>query len=212
MTELIEFTENYEDQSTDRGFQWEFHCQRCGNGFRSKFKPSATGVASDALDFAGGLLGGIFGTAADVGNRVHSATWERSHDANFSEAVTEVKPFFVQCPRCNSWICRKRCWNEARGLCYTCAPDVKSEVAAAQAEAMVEQARQQVAERNYDVSEHVSGDTIAASCPECGSKLDTQAKFCPECGHKMDKSRFCSQCGSPLKANARFCPECGQKQ
>ena len=38
MAEFIEFTDNYDDQSTDRGFQWEFHCQRCGNGYRSQFR------------------------------------------------------------------------------------------------------------------------------------------------------------------------------
>ncbi len=29
MTEFIEFTNNYRDLSTDRGFQWEFRCERC---------------------------------------------------------------------------------------------------------------------------------------------------------------------------------------
>jgi hypothetical protein len=210
MPEFIEFTDNYEDQSTERGFQWQFNCQRCGNGYRSKFKPSATGIASEALDVAGNLLGGIFGSAAEVGSRVHSAAWERAHDANFDEAVREVKPYFVQCPRCNNWVCRKRCWNEARGLCYDCAPDVRSEVAAAQAEAIVEQARQKVSERQYDVSEATRGDAITASCPECGAKVEAGAKFCPECGHKLEARRFCSACGAQLKANAKFCPECGK--
>ena len=89
---------------------------------------------------------------------------------------------------------------------------MKSEVAAAQAEAVVEQARQKVSERTYDVAEHVKGDKISAACPECGAKLEKAAKFCPECGHKMDKGRFCAGCGAALKANAKFCPECGAKQ
>lgn len=211
MAEFIEFTDNYEDQSTERGFQWQFNCQRCGNGYRSKFRPSATGLASEALGMANSLLGGLLGSATEIGDRVHSAAWERAHDSNFDEAAREVKPFFIQCPRCNNWVCRRRCWNEERSLCHDCAPDVRSEVAAAQAEAVVEQARQKVAEREYDVSEHVKGDQIRASCPECGAKLESSAKFCPECGHKMEQARFCTECGAQIKANAKFCPGCGTK-
>lgn len=211
MPDFIEFTDNYEDQSTERGFQWQFNCQRCGNGYRSKFRPSATGIATEALDMANNLLGGIFGGAAELGDRVHSAAWERAHDNNFDEAAREVKPYFIQCPRCNNWVCRRRCWNESRSLCFDCAPDVRSEVAAAQAETIVEQARQKVSEREYDVSEHVKGDRIRASCPECGAKLDSNAKFCPECGHKMETARFCTECGAQVKAAAKFCPECGTK-
>ena len=29
---LIQFTENYQDLSTDTGFQFDFKCDRCGNG------------------------------------------------------------------------------------------------------------------------------------------------------------------------------------
>ena len=50
MTEFIEFTNNYQDLSTDRGFQWEFRCERCGNGYRSKFRASATGTISEVLE------------------------------------------------------------------------------------------------------------------------------------------------------------------
>ena len=88
---------------------------------------------------------------------------------------------------------------------------MRSEVAAAQAEGVGEQARQKVAERTYDVGEHVKGDNIKASCPECGAKMDGGAKFCPECGHKLETGRFCMECGAAVKANAKFCPECGKK-
>ena len=46
----IEFTRNYKDLSTDRGFQFEFLCDRCGSGFRSKFKASVSGGISKVLD------------------------------------------------------------------------------------------------------------------------------------------------------------------
>ncbi|MEN6327248.1 MAG: hypothetical protein ABFD18_13740 [Syntrophomonas sp.] len=70
MAERIEFTKNYSDQSTNKGFQFEFYCDRCGSGYRTRFKPSVSGTLSDVLDTAGGLLGGIFSNAANVGERV----------------------------------------------------------------------------------------------------------------------------------------------
>jgi len=34
----IEFTDNYQDLSTDKGFQFKFCCERCGNGYMSTHK------------------------------------------------------------------------------------------------------------------------------------------------------------------------------
>jgi len=211
MVEFIEFTSNYEDLSTERGFQWEFRCQRCDNGYRSRFRPSTTGLASEALDVAGGILGGLFGTAADLGSRVHSVAWERMHDDAFHQAVKEVRPYFIQCPRCNQWVCRQRCWNESRGLCLECAPSATIETAAAQAEAIVEQAVEAVRERQYDVKEYVAGDKLRAACPKCGAAIQPGARFCPECGARLGQDRFCASCGAAVAANARFCPECGAR-
>jgi hypothetical protein len=36
----VEFTDNYEDLSTDKGYQFKFYCEHCGNGYMSSFKPS----------------------------------------------------------------------------------------------------------------------------------------------------------------------------
>jgi hypothetical protein len=212
MTEFIEFTSNYQDLSTERGFQWEFNCERCGNGYRSKFRPSATGMVTEALDVAGGLLGGIFGSAASVSDRIHSAAWERAHDDVFHAACEEVKSYFIQCPRCNSWVCRQRCWNESRGLCYECAPDVAVEAASAQAGAVTDQAVEEVRSRKYDVKAYVAGDSLRAGCPNCGTAIKAGAKFCPECGTPVtQKDRFCTECGSAIEGG-KFCPECGARQ
>ena len=32
---LIQFTRNHNDHSTDKGYQFEFFCDRCHNGFMS---------------------------------------------------------------------------------------------------------------------------------------------------------------------------------
>lgn len=42
----IAFTRNYRDHGNDTGFQFEFFCDKCGNGFRSSFQASALGVGA----------------------------------------------------------------------------------------------------------------------------------------------------------------------
>ena len=44
----IWFTGNYEDLSTDKGYQFKFRCVKCSNGYMSSFQTSALGVASSA--------------------------------------------------------------------------------------------------------------------------------------------------------------------
>jgi hypothetical protein len=60
---LIQFTRNHTDHSTDKGFQFEFFCDRCGNRFISMFRASAAGLAASALRTAGNVFGGFFGDA-----------------------------------------------------------------------------------------------------------------------------------------------------
>jgi hypothetical protein len=66
---LIEFVRNYSDRSTDRGYQFEFHCDHCYSGFMSSFQPSLIGAAGGLLEVAGSLFGGILGSA---GNSAYS--------------------------------------------------------------------------------------------------------------------------------------------
>ena len=209
----IEFSSNYEDLSTDNGFQFEFKCDRCANGFRTRFTPWTTGRVAGVLDAASSLLGGIMSQAADVGERVRSATWQKTHDQAFVTAANEVKPQFQQCPRCSQWVCKKSCWNTKRGLCKECAPDLGVEMSAAQASRSVEEvwAHAAMAEEDKKLAEGNWRETIRASCPNCNAPLTTNAKFCPECGTPLKKAAHCTECGAKLEANARFCPECGKK-
>lgn len=186
MSEKIQFTKNYNDLSTDKGFQFEFFCDRCGNGSRSSFKPSVTGNVSGVLNAASSLLGGVFSAAADMGERVHSAAWERAHDAAFLEAAQELRGEFIQCPRCSSWVCKAGCWNNKRGLCKECAPDLGVEMSAAQASRSVEEvwAHAAMAEEDKKLGEENWRETIRATCPKCGVALAANVKFCPECGAK----------------------------
>ncbi len=212
MNDRIEFTRNYSDLSTDRGFQFEFYCDRCGSGHRTRFTPSALGTVSGALDAASSLFGGVFGRAADLGERVRSSSWEKAHDDAFTAAMQELKGDFSQCPRCQSWVCRKQCWSTQRGLCKECAPDMGVEMAAAQASRTVEEiwAHSKMAEEDRAMLKEESWRAgVRANCPNCETPLPANTKFCPECGAKIKGERFCQECGGKLTAGAKFCPECG---
>jgi len=101
---LIQFTRNYRDLSTDAGFQFEFHCDRCGNGYQTEFQASTLGTVTSALDAASNLFGGVFGSAANAARNVRSAGWEKAHDNAFAGSVEEAKPHFHKCKRCgNGW-------------------------------------------------------------------------------------------------------------
>jgi len=213
MSDTIEFVDNYSDLSNENGFQFEFHCNRCGTGFRTEFKGSVTGAVSNALDAASGIFGGIFGTAAQIGDRVKSASYKHSHDSAFKEATDEIRAKFTQCPRCSSWVCREHCFNEKKGLCKQCAPDLGVEMAAAQASKSVEEiwAHAAMAEEDKKLATEDWRAGVRATCPKCEAPLAQNAKFCPECGAKI-AADTCTKCGAKLAPNAKFCPECGEKQ
>lgn len=213
MAENIEFVRNYSDLSTDRGFQFEFHCDRCASGFRTPFHPAASATITEVLDTAGSLLGGIFGRVADVGERVKSAGWQQARDKAFADALEELKPQFAQCPHCAGWVCRQSCWNEKRGLCKECAPDMGVEMSAAQAARSREEvwAHAKMSAEDKKLSESNWRETIVASCPKCQAPLATNAKFCPECGADLKAAGTCAGCGAQLQPGAKFCAECGAK-
>lgn len=214
MSERIEFTRNYNDLSTNQGFQFEFNCDRCGTGYRTRFNAWTVGTVSGVMDTANSLFGGIFGKAADVTERVRTAAWEKAHDQAFMEAMEELKPDFLQCPMCSSWVCKKSCWNVRRGLCKNCAPDEGVEMSAAQAARTREKIWEaaDVAAEDKPLTEAKSFEKkLSASCPSCQAPLPPNVKFCPECGEKVALESKCAKCGTKLMPGAKFCPECGTR-
>jgi hypothetical protein len=206
---LIQFTRNYTDHSTDKGYQFEFFCDRCGNGFMSEFKASAMGAATSVLRAAGDVFGGIFGQASSSTYEIERAVRGPAHDKAFRDSIEETKPNFRQCPKCTHWACLATCWNQARGMCYDCAPDVQTEIASAQAQSTAQQIREKVAAQNLTRDLDLATDA-AAICPACGARTEG-AKFCPECGKPLKPKNECSRCGSKVEAKTKFCPECGNK-
>jgi len=214
MSDSFQFVRNNSDLSTNEGFQFEFYCDRCNNGFRTPFRPSVSGRVSSVLDAAGSLFGGFLNSAADISERARSATWEQAHDKAYKAALGEIKPNFVQCPRCQSWVCRAGCWNKAKGLCKECAPDLGVEMAAAQSDRAVEEIHAHSRMTNDDremLKEASWRETVVASCPECGAPQERNAKFCGECGAKLVQASHCTECGAKPKDGAKFCGECGHK-
>jgi membrane protease subunit (stomatin/prohibitin family) len=201
----IQFSDNYQDLSTDSGFQFEFHCEGCGDAWRSPFDRYGAGTAENLLGVAESVFGGIFGSARNAMGQVKGAGWQKAHDGALRAAVEEARSHFHRCPRCANHHCGN-CWNPDEGTCTTCVPRLDAELAVIQREAKIMKAREAAYERAT-----VSDDDLrerVVSCPNCSAAVG-RAKFCPECGTPVSLKRSCSSCSSEIPASAKFCPECG---
>ena len=58
MSERVYFTDNFRDLSNAEGYQFEFVCERCGNGYRSEYVADTMERGRGLLRSAGSLLGG----------------------------------------------------------------------------------------------------------------------------------------------------------
>lgn len=204
----IPFTDNYTDLSSNRGYQFKFFCQKCGNGYMSTFKSNTLGAAAAAAGAVSSLLGGIFGRAAQGAEQLQSLVAGPQHDAALKEAVEEIRPLFKQCSRCGNWVCEPVCWNKKAGLCEACAPDLDEEISAAQAQAARDQVMEKVKAVDY-VGQRDLAQVAAVNCPKCGAKTQG-GKFCPECGTTIAQKKKCGNCGAEAEGSPKFCPECGK--
>lgn len=203
---LIQFTENYDDLSTDMGYQFKFYCDRCHNGYMSTFQPSVVGTAGSLLRAAGSFFGGVLGSAGNSSYEVQRAVGGKAHDDALRHAVEEVRGKFHQCKRCGKWVCPDTCWNKSRGMCLDCAPDIQAELAAAQVQATIDQINEGV--RNVDFTKNLdlAGEN-AATCPKCGERVT--GKFCMSCGAAIAPKVKCAKCSASFDVGAKFCPQCG---
>jgi membrane protease subunit (stomatin/prohibitin family) len=206
---LIQFTRNHSDHSTDKGYQFEFFCDRCGNGFMSEFHASAVGMAASAVRVVDQLVGGWFGRVGSSSYEIERAVQGPGHDKAFREAINEAKVNFRQCPKCSHWVCGATCWNEKRMLCYDCASDIQTEIASAQVHTAVEQMKEKLREQYLTKDLNLTAEATAL-CPACGARTQG-AKFCPDCGKPLRAKSECNRCGTKVDAGAKFCPECGNR-
>lgn len=208
----IAFTKNFTDHSNQQGYQFEFHCDKCGSGFRSSYAANSLGMATGLLHAAADIFGGVLGSAANAGDHMKDMLRGKAWDAAFAAAIEEIKPKFKQCTRCAKWICPEVCWNAKASLCKECAPDFAEEFAAAQAAAVKNALGEQFALKasKADLTAGVEvGKQASAVCPHCAAP-STGSKFCGSCGKPMAPvSSACPKCKAEIPAGAKFCPDCG---
>jgi uncharacterized OB-fold protein len=214
MSDMIQFVQNYDDLSTDRGYQFRFHCDRCGNGFMSHYEASTLGTAAGLLRAAGDLFGGVFSSAGNSAYDIQRAVGGKGHDDALGNAVQEGKQHFHQCTRCGKWVCPEVCWNGSSGLCKSCAPDEQEELAANKAQATAEQIAAKTREQSY-VGDLDFSKAGMIQCGKCGAKMTANTKFCADCGTPaaaaQPKAHFCTTCGAKMEPGQKFCPGCGNK-
>lgn len=211
MTTAIEFTGNYDDLSTDMGFQFKFICERCNNGYMSTYRANKIGMAGGFLRGASNFMGGALGRGADSAFDVQRAVGGKQHDSALREAVQEIKPLFKQCRSCGNWLCEQVCWNPNANMCKECAPiaeEVETRVRAQFVESQV--TNDTFLEENIRMSE--KGKEVAEKCSSCG-EATLGKKFCPGCGKPtaIAVAAFCGQCGAKTSPGSKFCGECGAK-
>jgi hypothetical protein len=50
------------------------------------------------------------------------------------------------------------------------------------------------------------------SCPEHGSRPESDAQFCSDCGRRLGTAPgYCVRCGTVLESDARYCNRCGAR-
>jgi len=206
------FTRNHRDHSNDTGYQFEFFCDKCGNGYRSSFQASALGVGAKVGKALGSLFGGKLWNAGVAADHLKDGLRGSAWDSAYNSAIEEIKPKFRQCTRCGQWVCPEVCWNEKRQLCEACAPDLAEEAASAQAQIAAQQAAEKL--RGVDQTEGFDPRAeMLASCPHCSQRLEAGARFCASCGKPVTQTqaqkKFCTSCGTQLAAGAKFCSGCG---
>lgn len=215
---LKAFTRNYEDNSTEAGFQFTFYCDICHDGYKSSFVESAShkkggllrgitrGVSIGASLLGQHSLGSNLERGADVlGERFNgmSPDWQKEHENTFGQAQNEAESHFHRCQSCRLWVCDAD-FNEEEELCVTCAPRMNVAVTAARSKKMVEDIEEKASQTQVFKGEIEKKSII---CPECG-KPSSQGKFCNNCGANMELAK-CPTCGAALAPTMRFCGECG---
>ena len=198
------FTSNYQDLSTNQGYQFEFRCDVCQSGYRSEYQKNLLGTGASILGGASNLIGGLWG-ARNVADSAQQITDRDARDKALQKASNEIMPLFHRCVRCNNWV-DETCFNKARGLCVNCAPNLAAEMEAERSSVEISQMREAVQGQKV-----FSGDTSprATECPNCG-KPGGSEKFCGNCGTPLGTAK-CPKCGAELAADTRFCGNCGSK-
>ena len=172
-------------------------------------RPTRRGIAGGVLRGAGNILGGIFGRAVAGSYEIQQAIGGPAHDNALEEAVTEIRPLFIQCKRCGQWVCREICWNAERGLCTNCAPILQRELAR-QAGRDRRRAGRGEAARARPHRGREPRRAAVVHCPNCGAET-ARGQVLLGVRRPAGGRRTSARAAGPSSAGAKFCPECGGK-
>jgi len=84
------FTSNFEDKSTEQGFQFIFKCEICGSGYESAFVASEE-AREKAVFNKVAQFGGMFSNKASLANALggqayQTPQWNKERDAALKKA------------------------------------------------------------------------------------------------------------------------------
>src|SRR5215813_13454904 len=203
---MIQFVANYDDLSTDKGYQFRFRCDKCGNGYMSRFIASKVGLAGTVLRSAGNIFGGWMSSAGYGTYELQRMIGGPEHDSALNEAVIEGKKYFHQCTRCGRWVCPEVCWNPKASLCEGCAPNLQEEMVASQAQAKADVARQQIFTKAQSVDYTAGVDMSPDSQMQAPAIAERppSTPVCAHCGADVQHAKFCPQCGKPIAAKQKL--------
>jgi len=182
------FGSNFEDKSTEQGFQFVFKCQICGTGYQSAFVASEE-AREKAVFNKVSQFGGMFSNKASLagafgGQAYQTPQWNKEHDAALKKASDDAVNHFHQCPKCHKYVCEND-WKADVSLCSIDAGAAKAPPPP-QAQA-----------------------AVPATCPKCGQPSGG-GKFCNNCGAPLGPVK-CAACGTENSPAAKFCGGCGAK-
>ncbi|MEV4315721.1 zinc ribbon domain-containing protein [Actinocrispum sp. NPDC049592] len=213
MVAPVPFTGNVRDMCNENGFQWEFHCNRCNNGFQSPFEQNIASRGKGLLRMAGEWFGGKVETLSSGVEDFNRYSWSgegsATKDRHFAKAVELVRPNFRQCRACGRWVCAQFCWNNDVGQCMECSPLIAEEIARAQSDAQRYQFREKAFEQDWTSHQNLA-EVPKLRCDSCGGSTPG-GKFCQHCGQALIKEVHCTQCGTKASPGAMFCAQCGHQ-
>jgi hypothetical protein len=158
---MIQFVANYDDLSTDKGYQFRFHCDKCGNGYMSRFHTSKIGLAGSVLRAAGSIFGGWELAASQAHAKTNAArlqVFEKALQQNYANDIDMSADAQIAAPE-------PRLCAPSTPTCRDCGADVGT----------------------AKFCPECGKPTAPAKphCPSCNLQLEKPAKFCPECGTKV---------------------------
>ena len=216
---LIRFTANHQDLSTDRGYQFKFLCDKCGNGYMSRFQPSLTGTAGGL--FARPEISSVesFRAQATALTRFNAQSGAKRTTARSRKRSRKLRFISSNALAAANGFARMCAGTRRPGLCEGCAPDFEEDFAANKAQAMSQAAQNQLYEKARQTDYASATDMSAgASCPERDARVplvwseDHRQQILSGVRRTACKSNsLVRDADFEPEGAPKFCPECGVK-